>query len=172
TGGAADSTNRVVFVARSNGNIDVFDTFFYNSIGTIPVRDPIIGPLRVAKDPGGNQLLFGITAKGLVMVNLPILPNPNPAPPRRLRPRRPHEDRSRSDRMARRRARRRDARLPDRDARVEPRLGALAGRHGARGRHPRGGRRAGRAGGASAPGHEAAPGPRRPGRVPEVRPAR
>ena len=82
-GGTADSTNRVVFVARSDGNIDVFDTFFYNSIGTIPVRDPIIGPLRVGKDAGGNQLLFGVTAKGLVMVKLTPIPNPNPAPPRR-----------------------------------------------------------------------------------------
>jgi hypothetical protein len=46
------------------------------------VRDPIIGPLRVAKDASGNQLLFGVTARGVVMVKLPVFPNPNPAPPR------------------------------------------------------------------------------------------
>ena len=80
-GGGADSTDRVLFVARSDGNIDVFDTFFYNSIGTISTRDPIIGPLRVGRDPTGAQLLFGITARGLVMVKLPTIPNPNPAPP-------------------------------------------------------------------------------------------
>jgi len=80
-GGSADSTDRVLFVARSDGNIDVFDTFFYNSIGTISTRDPIIGPLRVGRDPTGAQLLFGITARGLVMVKLPTIPNPNPAPP-------------------------------------------------------------------------------------------
>jgi len=65
-----------------NGNILVFDTFFYGLIGSIPVRDAIVGPLRVAKDALGNQLLFGVTARGLVMVKLPVFPNPNPAPPR------------------------------------------------------------------------------------------
>ena len=81
-GGTRDSTNRVAFVADPNGNILVFDTFFYGLIGSIPVRDPIVGPLRVAKDLAGNQLLFGVTTRGLVMVRLPIFPNPNPAPPR------------------------------------------------------------------------------------------
>jgi hypothetical protein len=73
--------DRVVFAADATGNIRVFDTFFYNQIGSIPVRDPIVGPLRVARDALGNQLLFGVTFKGLVMVRLPIFVNPNPAPP-------------------------------------------------------------------------------------------
>ncbi len=81
-GGTRDSTIRVVFAADPSGNILVFDTFFYNLIGSIPVRDPIVGPLRVARDAGGNQLLFGVTTRGLVMVKLPLIPNPNPAPPR------------------------------------------------------------------------------------------
>jgi len=80
-GPAPNSNNRVVFAARPDGNIDVFDTFFYGIVGSVPVRDPIIGPLRVGKDTGGNQLLFGITARGLVMVRLQTITNPNPAPP-------------------------------------------------------------------------------------------
>ena len=72
----------MVFVADPSGNILVFDTFFYGLIGSIPVRDPIVGPLRVAKDAGGNQLLFGVTQRGVVMLRLPVIPNPNPAPPR------------------------------------------------------------------------------------------
>lgn len=83
-GGTRDSTNRVAFVADPIGNILVFDTFFYNQIGSIPIRDPIIGPLRVARDALGNQYLFGVTFRGLVMVRLPVFPNPNPAP-RRLK---------------------------------------------------------------------------------------
>jgi len=82
--GVQDSTNRVIFVADPSGNILVFDTFFYNQIGSIPVRDPIIGPLRVAKDSvagqPASQLLFAVTTRGLVMVKLPTFPNPNPAP--------------------------------------------------------------------------------------------
>jgi len=69
-------------VARSDANIDVFDTFHAIQIGTISTRDPIIGPLRVAKDASGNQLLFGITARGLVMVSLPAFTNTLPSPRR------------------------------------------------------------------------------------------
>src|SRR5438034_244899 len=87
-GGGTNVNNRLLFAARPDASIDVFDTFDGSQIlsgglpVTIPIRDPIIGPLRVAKDATG-QRLFGITAKGLVMVRLPALVNPNPAPPRR-----------------------------------------------------------------------------------------
>jgi len=87
-GGGTDKNNRFLFAARPDANIDVFDTFDGSQLlsggapVTIPLRDPIIGPLRVARDATG-QLLFGITARGLVMVRLPVLTNPNPAPPRR-----------------------------------------------------------------------------------------
>lgn len=86
-GGAGNPNDRILFAARPDGNIDIFDTFFYGRVTdasgnaiTIPVRDPIIGPLRVAKDLLGNQFLFGITARGLVMVRLPTITNPFPAP--------------------------------------------------------------------------------------------
>jgi len=78
-GGTRDSTNRVAFSARPDGNIDVWDTFFYGRIATIPVRDPIIGPLRVARNRANTrQWLFGVTALGVVMVELPVIPNPFP----------------------------------------------------------------------------------------------
>jgi hypothetical protein len=78
-GGTRDSTLRVSFAARPDGNIDVFDTFFYGRIAVIPVRDPIIGPLRVARNRANTrQWLFGVTANGVVMVELPVIPNPFP----------------------------------------------------------------------------------------------
>ena len=77
-GGPGNPNDRLLFAARPDGNIDIFDTFFYGVIGSIPVRDPIIGPLRVAKDALGNQFLFGITARGLVTVRLPTVTNPFP----------------------------------------------------------------------------------------------
>jgi hypothetical protein len=80
-GGAGNPNDRILFAARPDGNIDVFDTFFYGVIGSIPVRDPIIGPMRVARDALGNQLLFGITARGLVTVRLPTVVNPFPSQP-------------------------------------------------------------------------------------------
>lgn len=77
-GGAGNQNDRVIFVAQPDGSVSVFDTFHGAQIGTLPLRDPIIGPLRVAKGPTGNQLLFGITARGLVMVNIPVITNPLP----------------------------------------------------------------------------------------------
>ena len=80
-GGGTDKNQRLMFSASPSGNIDVFDTFFGAFLGSIPVRDPIIGPLRVARDAGGNQLLFGVTPNGLLVLQLPPFVNPLPAPP-------------------------------------------------------------------------------------------
>jgi hypothetical protein len=80
-GGAGDPNDRLLFSARPDGNIDVWDTFFYGSVYTIPVRDPITGPLRVARDATGtNQYLFGVTPRGVVVLQLPLAQILNPYP--------------------------------------------------------------------------------------------
>jgi hypothetical protein len=84
-GGAGSPNDRIIFAAQPDGTISVFDTFHGAQVGTIQIRDPIIGPLRVAKDALGNQLLFGITSRGLVMVALPTIVNPLPSPRRTVR---------------------------------------------------------------------------------------
>lgn len=76
-GGSGNVNNRILFAARPDGNIDIFDTYHGLFLGSIAVRDPITGPLRVAKDATG-QLLFGITKSGLVMIRLPTIVNPYP----------------------------------------------------------------------------------------------
>ena len=81
-GGGTDRNDRLVFSASPAGNIDVYDTYFGAFLTSIPVRDPIIGPLRVARDAGGVQLLFGVTPNGLLVLQLPVFPNPLPAPRR------------------------------------------------------------------------------------------
>ena len=81
-GGSGNPNDRIAFSARPDGNIDVWDTFFFNQVGTIVVRDPIIGPLRVARNAANTrQWLFGVTAIGVVMVELPVVTNPNPSAP-------------------------------------------------------------------------------------------
>jgi hypothetical protein len=83
-GGTGNINNRILFAAGQNPTVHVWDTFYGALVDSIPVRDPIIGPLRVAKDAGGAQLLFGITARGLVIIRLPAITNVFvPAPPRR-----------------------------------------------------------------------------------------
>jgi len=78
-GGGTDKNDRLIFSASPAGNIDVYDTYFGAFIAVIPVRDPITGPLRVAFDNvSGEQLLFGVTPTGLLVLRLPAFVNPLP----------------------------------------------------------------------------------------------
>ncbi|HEX4573543.1 MAG TPA: hypothetical protein VH158_00330 [Gemmatimonadales bacterium] len=78
-GGTGSTGNRIVFAASTDTAITAFDTYFFNVQAHIPIRDPIVGPLRVALDVGTNQqYLFAITTRGLVVVTLPPITNGNP----------------------------------------------------------------------------------------------
>lgn len=79
-GGTLSPNDRVAFAASDGPEILVFDTFFFEQIQTIQVRDPVIGPLRVAERAGGQQVLVGVTAGGILYVELPAITNPNPGP--------------------------------------------------------------------------------------------
>ncbi|MBI1723740.1 MAG: hypothetical protein HYR48_07520 [Gemmatimonadetes bacterium] len=91
-GGSLNPNDRVLFAARPDANIDVFDTFFYGRVTDttvtastipIPIRDPIVGPIRVATNPvTGQRILVGVTANGIVTVRLPSISNAFPAPRR------------------------------------------------------------------------------------------
>ena len=48
---------RLAFVASSEPVIDVFDTYCYRRIATVPIRDPIIGPVRATVRPNGQLVL-------------------------------------------------------------------------------------------------------------------
>ncbi len=86
--GNGDADARIVFAARPDSSIDVFDTYFFGRVNDttrsavpIPIRNALIGAVRVAQDTtGGTQqtVLFGITARGLVLVRLPSFTNPFP----------------------------------------------------------------------------------------------
>ncbi|HEV2670578.1 MAG TPA: hypothetical protein VGU74_05760 [Gemmatimonadales bacterium] len=81
-GGTGNPNDRIAFSARPDGNIDVWDTFFFGKVGGIVVRDPIIGPLRVARNRANTrQWLFGVTANGVVTIELPVITNPFPSKP-------------------------------------------------------------------------------------------
>ncbi len=74
--------DRLVFAARSDAGIDVFDTYWYQRIGTVPIRDTIIGPMRVANS-SGTLVLAGVTSRGVVVIKLPNFVNPLPVSPPR-----------------------------------------------------------------------------------------
>ena len=78
-GGNLNPNDRLVYTARPDANIEVFDSYWFASIALIPVRDPIIGPVRLAKNSAGQQVLVGVTQFGVVVVPL-ITPITNPLP--------------------------------------------------------------------------------------------
>lgn len=82
-GGTGSPNNRLVFAARPDSSIDVFDTYFYGRVTDttsvastipIPIRNALIGPVRVAT-VSGKTVMFGITASGLVTIQLPSVTN-------------------------------------------------------------------------------------------------
>lgn len=78
-GGTGAPNSRLVYTARPDPNIEVFDTYWFGSVAAIPVRDPIIGPVRLALNLLGQQVLVGVTANGVVVVPLPTaISNPFP----------------------------------------------------------------------------------------------
>ena len=66
-------TTRAEGVIHRDGEpvIDVFDTYCYRKIATIPIRDPIIGPVRATTRPNGQLVLVGATIRGVTVVALP-----------------------------------------------------------------------------------------------------
>jgi hypothetical protein len=62
--------SRLAFVASNEPYIDVFDTYCYRKIASVPIRDPIIGPIRAAIRPSGQIVLVGATVRGVTLVAL------------------------------------------------------------------------------------------------------
>jgi hypothetical protein len=63
---------RLAFAASAEPLIEIFDTHCYQRIGSIPIRDPIIGPLTAAfRQSTGQLVLVGATARGVVIAQLP-----------------------------------------------------------------------------------------------------
>ena len=63
---------RLAFAASSEPLIEIYDTNCYLRVGTIPIKDPIIGPIKAAFQQSTGQLvLVGATARGVVIAQLP-----------------------------------------------------------------------------------------------------
>ena len=63
---------RLLFAASSEPQIDIFDTHCYQRVSSIPIRDPIIGPIKAAYRLSTGQLvLVAATARGVVIAQLP-----------------------------------------------------------------------------------------------------
>jgi hypothetical protein len=62
---------RLSFAASREPQLEIYDTYCFRRVRTIPIRDPVIGPLRVSIRAGGQIVMAGVTARGVVIVTLP-----------------------------------------------------------------------------------------------------
>ena len=65
-------SSRLVFAASAEPVIEIFDSYCYKRVASVPIRDPINGPIKAAIREGSGQIvLVGATARGVVIVTLP-----------------------------------------------------------------------------------------------------
>ncbi len=65
-------TTRLAFAASSEPLIEIYDTRCYQRIATIPIKAPIVGPLKAAfRISTGELVMVGATAQGVVIATLP-----------------------------------------------------------------------------------------------------
>jgi hypothetical protein len=65
-------STRLVFAASAEPVIEIFDSYCYKRVASVPIREPIIGPIKAALRPLTGQLvLVGATSQGVVIVTLP-----------------------------------------------------------------------------------------------------
>lgn len=62
---------RLAFAASSEPLIEIYDTNCYLRVASIPIKDPIIGPITAALRSSGQLVLVGATARGVVIAQLP-----------------------------------------------------------------------------------------------------
>lgn len=65
-------STRLVFAASSQPQIDIYDSYCYRLVASVPIRDPIIGPIKAAiRSSTGQIVIVGATRGGVVIVTLP-----------------------------------------------------------------------------------------------------
>ncbi len=62
---------RLAFVASSEPVIEIYDSWCFKRVGSVPIRDPIIGPVRASLRSDGAIVLVGATIRGVTLVQLP-----------------------------------------------------------------------------------------------------
>ncbi|GJG85360.1 hypothetical protein tb265_05410 [Gemmatimonadetes bacterium T265] len=68
TGGNSPPGTRYAFSASQLPQIEIYDTYCYQRVRTIPVRDPIVGPIRASVRANGDLVLVGAARSGVIVV--------------------------------------------------------------------------------------------------------
>lgn len=67
----SDLTTRLAFVASSEPVIEIYDSWCFKRVGSVAIRDPIVGPVRASLRSDGALVLVGATLRGVTLVQLP-----------------------------------------------------------------------------------------------------
>lgn len=70
-GTSVPRSNCYSFAASSEPVIEIYENRSYARVNVVPIRDPIIGPIKSALRPNGEIVLVGATVRGVVIVTLP-----------------------------------------------------------------------------------------------------
>ena len=68
TGANSTAGTRLAFSASRLPQIEIYDTYCYQRVRTIPVRDPIVGPIRASIRANGDLVLVGASRTGVIVV--------------------------------------------------------------------------------------------------------
>lgn len=68
---STDISTRLAFVASSEPVIEIYDSWCFKKVGSVAIRDPIIGPVRASQRSDGALVLVGATIRGVTLVQLP-----------------------------------------------------------------------------------------------------
>jgi hypothetical protein len=68
---SSNVNTRLSFVASSEPVIEIYDSYCFKRVGSVPIRDPIIGPVRASLRSDGAIVLVGATIRGVTLVQLP-----------------------------------------------------------------------------------------------------
>ncbi len=65
-------SSRLAFAASAEPLIEIYDSYCYKRVASVPIRDPIVGPIKAAIRPSTGQIVIvGATKSGVVIVTLP-----------------------------------------------------------------------------------------------------
>lgn len=64
------SGTHLFFAASNQPQVEVYNTNFYARCLIVPTRDPVIGPIKSAPTGGGNIVIVGATAHGVVILRV------------------------------------------------------------------------------------------------------
>jgi hypothetical protein len=70
-GTSVPRSNCYSFAASTEPVIEIYENRSYARVNIVPIRDPIIGPIKSALRPNGEIVLVGATVRGVVIVTLP-----------------------------------------------------------------------------------------------------